>query len=317
VKVLVLGGDGFLGSHFVDQALKLGHYVTVFDRFPQKISKNLEHVRKKVRLFSGELAKRESLSDAIEGQEIVCHFVSVTTPAESWNDPYIEIDDNLKSSIQLFELAGQKKVKKIIFPSSGGTIYGPQREAVDESVVPNPVSPHGIIKLAAEHFLHHLQERFNIGVDIFRIGNLYGPRQPIQTLQGVITVWMKDILNGAEIQIYGDHKTVRDYVYVEDAAYLMTKSLFDVASSDTYNLGSGIGTSIFELFEIFKRVIQRPIRYRIHPRRPSDNSLIVLDSSKLVACFPGFSFQKLENKIAETWKYFKNRYQQTISDSDK
>jgi len=305
MKVLVLGGDGFLGSHFVDQAVSLGHEVTVFDRFPYQVSRNLEHQRRTVRFVSGEFANRDDLSKALEDKDIVYHFICTTNPAESWNDPFIEIEENLRTSIRLFELAVNKGVKKIVFPSSGGTVYGPQKKPVDEKAVPRPLSPYGITKLATEHFLHYYREHGGIEMDIYRIGNAYGPRQPIKRPQGVIAVWMQDILNGSEIHVYGDQNTLRDYIYIGDVVFLMTHSLNNLASSGVYNLGSGMGTSIIRLLEIFQTVVHEPIQYCIHPRRSLDNASIVLDSSKLISCFPGFKFQKLEDKIAVTWKYFK------------
>jgi len=311
MKILVLGGDGFIGSHFVDQAVSLGHDVTVFDRFPYKISRNLEKQRGKIRFVSGEFANRDDLSRCLDGQDVVYHFICATNPAESWNDPFIEIEDNLKDSIKLFELAAQKGIRKIVFPSSGGTVYGPQEKPVDEKAAPRPLSPYGIIKLATENFLHYFQVHSGIDVDIYRIGNAYGPRQPIQRPQGVIAVWMQDILNGSEIQVYGDRKTLRDYIYIKDIAFLMTHSLNYQASSGVYNLGSGVGTSIIRLLEIFQTVIDMPIKHCIQSRRTLDNASIVLDSSKLVANFPGFKFQNLEDKIAETWNYFKKQRQES------
>jgi UDP-glucose 4-epimerase len=307
VKILILGGDGFLGSNFVDQAVTLGHDVTVFDRFPYQYSRNLEHQRGKIKFISGEFANREDVSKATKGQDIVYHFVCATSPAGSWNDPYIEIEENLRTSIQFFEIATSAGVKKIVFPSSGGTVYGPQLRPVNESAIPRPFSPYGITKLSIEHFLHYFQKKFDIAVDIYRVGNAYGPRQPDQRPQGVIGVWMRDIINGSEIQVFGDQDTLRDYVYIEDVAFLMTGSLRDPIASGVYNLGSGEGTSIVRLLDIFKTSINTPFSYKIHPRRALDNSSIVLDSSKLLAFFPGFNFQKLEDKISVTWEYFKNR----------
>ncbi len=305
MKVLVLGGDGFLGSHFVDQAAALGHEVTVFDHFPYLVSKNLEHQRGKIRFVSGDFANRNDLSTVLEGQDIVYHFICVTNPSESWNDPFIEIDENLRNSIKFFELAVCKGVRKIVFPSSGGTVYGPQKKPVDENVVPRPLSPYGITKLATEHFLRYFHKHSGIQADIYRIGNPYGPRQPIQRAQGVIAVWMRDILRGSKIQVYGDHSTLRDYIYIKDVAYLMTHSLNNLDSSDVYNIGTGVGTSIISLLEIFQSVVDVPFRYYIHPRRPLDNPSIVLDSSKLSAQFHGFKFRELEDKLSETWNYFK------------
>jgi len=308
MNVLVLGGDGFIGSHFVDQAVKWGCAVTVFDRFPYRISNNLEHQRGTIRFVSGEFANRDDVGNALKNQDVVYHFISATSPAASWNDPYIEIEKNLHASIQLFELAGRCGVKKIVFPSSGGTVYGPQGSPVDESALPCPFSPYGITKLTIEHFLRYFQNKDGIAVDIYRIGNAYGPRQPHQNPQGVIGKWMQQILEGTEIQVYGDQSTLRDYVYVKDVVFLMTHSLKDLSISETYNLGSGRGISIIDLLDIFLQTIDGKFVYQIHPRRPLDNASIVLDSSKLLAHFPDFRFQKLEEKIPATWNHFKSRY---------
>jgi UDP-glucose 4-epimerase len=307
MRVLVLGGDGFLGSHLVDQAVSLGHEVTVFDRFPYGVSRNLEHQRRKVRFVSGEFANRTDLFKALEGQDVVYHFICATNPAESWDDPLVEIDENLRTSIQFFEMVARGSVRKIIFPSSGGTVYGPQETPVDEKTIPKPVTPYGIVKLSIENFLHYFVAKGNIQADIYRIGNAYGPRQPVERGQGVIAVWMREILKGNKIQVYGDRTTLRDYVYVKDIAFLMASSLNNLESSEVYNLGSGVGVSILGLLEIFKRVIDEPIQYAIHPRRSFDNASIILDSSKLLTQFPEFHFQELEDKIAETWQYVKRK----------
>ena len=309
MKILVLGGDGFLGSHFVDQAVSQGHEVTVFDRFPYQTSRNLEHQRGNIRFISGEFANREMLSDALKNQDIVYHFICATTPIESWNDPYIEIEENLRTSLQLCELAVQQGVRKIVFASSGGTVYGPQKRPVDEKATPHPFSPYGITKLATEYFLNYFREHSGITTDVYRIGNAYGPRQSMGRPQGVISVWMRDILAGTEVQVYGDETTLRDYVYIKDISFLMTHSLRGLGSSEVYNLGTGKGTSIIQLLNVFRAVLDTSIQYRIHPRRPSDNAVIVLDSSKLLAHFPGFQFQTLENKILETWKFVKRWHQ--------
>jgi UDP-glucose 4-epimerase len=305
MKILVLGGDGFLGSHFVDRAVGLGHEVTAFDRFPYQTSRNLEHQRDNIRFFSGEFANREMVSKALKNQDLIYHFICATTPIESWNDPYIEIEENLRTSLQLCELAVQQGVRKIVFVSSGGTVYGPQNQPVDEKVTPSPFSPYGITKLATEYFLKYFRIHSGLAADVYRVGNAYGPRQSMYRPQGVIPVWMRDILTGTEIQVYGDETTLRDYVYIKDIAFLMTHSLRDLDSSEVYNLGTGKGTSILQLLNIFQTVIDASIRYRIHPRRPSDNAVNVLESSKLMTHFPGVHFHALEEKIPETWEYVK------------
>ncbi|MGA2916329.1 MAG: NAD-dependent epimerase/dehydratase family protein [Sedimentisphaerales bacterium] len=308
MNILVLGGDGFIGSYFADKAVSLGHKVTVFDRFPYNVSKNLESQRGKVRFINGEFANRKQLAAALQNQTVVYHFICATTPVTSWQDPFIEIETNLRSSIQLGELAAIAGVKKIVFSSSGGTIYGRQKTVIKENTLPCPFNPYGIAKLATEHFLNYFREHRGVAVDIYRVGNAYGPRQPMDSPQGVIAVWMGRILNNDKIEVYGDANTVRDYVYVEDIAHLFTHSLNDIESSDIYNLGSGQGVSVLKLLEVFRTVIDKPFKYKIFSRRKCDNTSVILDSSKLLSFFPGFKFQKIEDKIRDTWLYVKEQH---------
>lgn len=284
MNVLIMGGDGFIGSHVVDKIIELGHRVTVFDRFSNRATKHLEHQRGNLSFLSGEFANRDILKRALENQEVVYHFICMTDPASSWNDPFIEIEQNLRDSIHFFELASESGVRKIVFPSSGGTIYGPQYGRITEDILPKPFSPYGITKLATEHFLNYFKERVNMASDIYRIGNAYGPRQPLNNPQGVIGTWMKHILEGSEVQVFGDRQTLRDYVYVEDIAFLMTHSLSNFDSSRTYNLGTGIGVSILDLLEVFIDTIDHPFPYQIHPRRSFDNTSVILDRNPLVLC---------------------------------
>jgi len=232
MNILILGGDGFLGSHVADQMVSLEHKVTVFDRFPYKVSKNLQHQKNNINFVSGEFANRDLLSAALKKQDIVFHFISASTPATSWSDPFIEIDANLKESVQFFELASEAGVRKIVFPSSGGTIYGYQNYLIKEKeTMPNPFCPHGIAKLATEFFLQYFKKRMGINYDVYRIGNVYGPRQSITSPQGVIASWMRSILDGEIINVYGNEKTLRDYIYISDVSFLMTHSLKQVLFS--------------------------------------------------------------------------------------
>jgi len=309
VKILVLGGNGFLGSHLVDRVVDLGHEVSVFDRTPLRLTRNLEHLWGRVRLINGEFENRRLLREALEGQDVVYHFIGATYPLASWKDPFIEIDLSLRNSVTMFDIAAEVGVKKIVFPSSGGTVYGRQKPPFTEETQTQPFSPYGIAKLATEHFLNYYRDYNGIAADIYRIGNPYGPRQPTGSVQGVINIWMEAILNGEELPVFGDESNIRDYIYVGDVAYLMTYSLSDLTSSETFNLGTGRGTSIMELLEIFKATLDVDFKYRVLPRRPSDNVSSVLDTSKLTAHFPGFSFQPMEDKLRETWEDIKSRYE--------
>jgi len=302
VKVLVLGGDGFLGSHFVDYAVTRGHEVTAFDRFPTGGTRNLEHIRNDIRIFSGEFANRDDVMRALEYQEIAYHFISATNPAASWNDPFVEIDENIRQSVQFFEFAVQQGVPKVVFLSSGGTVYGRQEGLISEDTPQRPFSPYGIGKLAIEHFLNYYREHGHLQTDIYRVGNVFGPRQPMHRPQGVIAVWMNAILRGQEVLVYGDNSTVRDYIYVADVVRLLGHSLASPDTSGIYNVGSGHGVSITELLTLFKRVIGTNFSYRLLPRRDFDNESVILDCNRLLSLCPGFNFSDFEEKLGSTWR---------------
>jgi UDP-glucose 4-epimerase len=144
-----------------------------------------------------------------------------------------------------------------------------------------------------------------VAFDIYRIGNPYGPRQPAPRPQGVIATWMRAILDGRELQVYGDAGTLRDYVFIDDVAFLMTRSLQDCHASALYNIGTGQGISPLALIEVLRSVVDRPFEFRAHPRRPCDNPAIVLDGRRLLSYFPGFTYTALEEGVARTWRAFK------------
>ena len=304
MNILVLGGDGFLGSHLIDKIDLSEHRVTVFDRFKYDKSVNLEHVRDKIIFKAGEFANKPALSDALKDQDIVYHFISCTSPPISWNDPLIEIDQNLGSSIPLFDLSSNLGVKKIVFASSGGTVYGLQNKTtIDEATTPHPYVPYGITKLTIEYFLNYFHKKTGLSYDIFRIANPYGPRQPMNTPQGVIAIWMDSILKGKEIAVFGNSTSIRDYIYVEDVATLLTQSLNELETPNIYNVGSNEGISILELLEYFKKIIVTPFKYIIQEKREFDNLAIVLDSTKIYSKFPNFIPTNLETGLIKTWKF--------------
>lgn len=306
MNVLVLGGDGFIGSHFVEYALSRGCQLSVFGRFSCGATRNLEHLHNSIKLISGEFANRDDVAKAVKGQDIVYHFISTTSPASSWNDPFIEIDENIRRSVQFFKIASEHGVQKIAYVSSGGTVYGRHEGVTDENVLERPFTPYGIGKITIEHFLNYYREHGQLEADIYRVGNAYGPRQPMHRPQGVIAHWMNSILHEQDVLVYGDSKTLRDYIFVDDVAELIGQSLESLSDSGTYNVGSGQGIAVTELLAIFKRVIKHRFSVRMLPRRDFDNVSTILDCKRILTKCPGFKFSNFEEKLAETWQYVRN-----------
>jgi len=305
VKVLVLGGDGFVGSHLVDVLVAQDHEVTVFGHFPDGITRRLKHVVDRITLLDGDFANRTDVVSAVTGQDVIYHLISATNPAVSWNDPFMEINLNISYSVQLFEIASAARVRKVVYLSSGGTVYGKQQGIITEDALPRPFSPYGIGKLTIEHFLNYYIDHGRLHADIYRVGNAFGTRQPIHEAQGVIANWMYRLLNDESLLVYGDNETLRDYIFVEDVAYLITNSVRAIDESNTYNLGSGRGVSILELLNIFVKIFDFPVKYNILPRRDHDNLSVILDSKRLLSRFPDFKFMPLETALKATWAHVK------------
>ena len=294
MKILIIGGGGFLGYNLAKIMSSLDHDVSIIDKATKKSNLSVNYIQ-------ADIFDNNKLIKALKNIDIIYYLACTSNPIISWENPLKGIQENVTPTINVFIKAVESGVKKIVFPSSGGTVYGKQKYLINEKNPPQPFSPYAIEKIAIEYYLNYFKEKNSIAYDVYRIANMYGKNQPIKKGLGVIGIWMNSILNDKTINLYGDKETKRDYVYVEDVAYLMTHSLKDITSSDTYNIGTGNGKSIINLLNIFKKVINRSFKVNIIPRRFSDNQSAVLNSKKLLKYFPDFKYQKVEDKIYELW----------------
>jgi UDP-glucose 4-epimerase len=299
--VLVTGGTGFVGSHFVDAALAAGHDVTALVR----AGTQGDHNDDRVNYIEHDFDQPEALAAIMTHQDVFAHFAWASDPVEGWCNPSIEVEANIRLSIELFEACVAAGVKKILFASSGGTVYGSYEGLICEDVVPRPFNPYGIGKLTVEHFLAYYQKRSGVDVDVYRIGNAYGPRQRVEKKQGVLPRWMDQIYRGEPVDVFGGEGTLRDYIHVQDVAVLMETGLNDLAASGTYNLGTGIGTSVLQLVQLLQENIDRPFEVHHAPRRESDNTSCILDARRILGRVPDFRFRQLADEIAPTWEAFK------------
>ncbi|MEK7725305.1 MAG: NAD-dependent epimerase/dehydratase family protein [Acidobacteriota bacterium] len=239
---------------------------------------------------------------------MVYHFVSQTIPATSWNEPLVEIENNLKPFLKFIEIASENEVKKICFASSGGTIYGFQQDALNEEHLTEPFSPYGIIKRTIESFLQYAKQKHQLNYDIYRMSNVYGEGQDIGKGLGFINTALEKIAHNESVVIYGDGENVRDYVYVRDVAKLLTLSLEkNINDSDIYNLSSNHPVSLNELVDLMKSILGINFEVKYLPMRASDNRKVVLDNAKIMKHFDQLSLTPLENGIEQTYNYLKNK----------
>lgn len=306
-KCLVLGGDGFLGSHLVDDLVERGYDVRVFDRFHQGRIKNLNHLKGKIEFHKGDFLKKQDLSRALRGIDYVFHFVSLSTPASTANDPQREIKLNLEGTLQLLDLCVKHGVQKVIFPSSGGAVYGDALDEVaNETTQARPMSPYAVTKLAIEEHLHFYRRQHGLQFIIYRIANPYGERQDPNGIQGAIPIFMKHMMKNETIELYGN--TVRDYIYIKDVTGFIAENFAEQHQNSTYNVGSGRGVALFELVLMLSKTTQAVPRIKRLDKRPFDVQKIVLDISRVSEEFGFYPMTSLEVGLEKTAAYLKQKY---------
>lgn len=276
---LVLGGAGFIGSHLSEALQRAGHHVRIFARphgdrlawFPRASG---------FETFTGDFLNPQSLLPALRGAEIVFHLVSTTLPKSSNDNPMYDVETNLLGTLRLLELCRGQKVRKVVFVSSGGTVYGvPQRVPLDENHPTDPTCSYGIHKLAVEKYLHLARVVHGLDYCVLRPANLYGPRQRLDIAQGAVAVFLDRAMRGAAIEIWGDGSVVRDYVYVEDAVQAIVAAMAFDGEPRVFNVGSGAGVSLNQLVEQVRALVARPVRVEYKAARSLDVPVNVLDSS--------------------------------------
>ncbi|MEJ5314680.1 MAG: NAD-dependent epimerase/dehydratase family protein [Anaerolinea sp.] len=252
MKILVTGGAGFIGSHVVDLMIEAGHDVVVVDNLSTGRQRNLNP---KARFYQVDIRDPE-LRYVFEQEkpDVVDHHAAQMNVRRSVTDPLYDADVNIRGSVHLLELCREFHVRKIIYISSGGAVYGePVYLPCDEEHPVRPLCPYGLTKYAFELYLYIYQQNYGIDYTVFRYPNVYGPRQDPLGEAGVIAIFTGQMLRGQPVTIYGSGEQVRDYVHVHDCALANLLAL-ENGSGRVYNLGSGQGTSVNELFRRLKSI---------------------------------------------------------------
>lgn len=252
VNSVVIGANGFIGSHIVDALVKQGHKVTAFDRFS---SDTTRFESDSVSIMAGDFLSRSDIETAVSGQDYVFHFLSTTTPATAEDDPTLDIRTNVAQTVELLEAVSAADVQHLYFSSTGGAIYGPQGLGTySETDRAMPISPYGIGKLTIEHYLDYFRAKKGLASTSFRISNPYGPRQKAQTKQGLIPIALRNIQQGKPVVRFGDGSMVRDYVYVTDAVDMIVRTVGKDSEHNLYNIGSGHGISVNEVIATLQSI---------------------------------------------------------------
>ena len=250
MNILVTGGAGFIGSHIVDKYLEHGHNVTIIDNLS---TGKKENINPKAQFIELDI-KDNTIKKVFEkgNFDILSHQAAQMDVRVSVNDPKFDAQNNIIGSLNLYENCKEYGVKKIIFASSGGTVYGEQNEfPCSEDHSTNPLSPYGIGKLTNEHYLYYYKEVYGISSVALRYGNVYGPRQNPNGEAGVIAIFANKFINNEQPVINGDGLITRDYIYISDVVEANLKSL-DENVNGIYNVTTGIETNVNDIFKVLK-----------------------------------------------------------------
>jgi UDP-glucose 4-epimerase len=305
-KVLVIGANGFIGSHLVDELAAGGHEVTAFDRFSSQDPVFLPNPT--VRLVVGDFLNRSDLELALAGQEYVLHFLSMTSPATAEDDPTLDVRTNIGQTVELLELCVSAGIRHFYFASTGGAIYGPQgKSEYVETDHTLPISPYGIGKLTIENYLRYFRAKHELESTSFRLSNPYGPRQGPHRKQGLIPIALRQIAEGNPVVQFGDGSMVRDYIYVEDLARMVASTLGKKTPHDVFNIGSGHGHSVSHVLDSLRRITGVHFDIEVQPTPPTFVDNVVLDTTRFRSQFGNFALTPLDEGVRRTYKEIRSQ----------
>lgn len=297
MRFLVIGGNGFLGSSLVEGLRSRGEEVRVLDVSHARSDFDWSGVDYRI----GGLEHEAQLSDALNGVDCVYHLASTTIPSSSNRDPLFDVSSNLIGSLRLIQAMVASSVRRIVFFSSGGTVYGdPDRIPVPENRPLRPISSYGVVKAAIENYLLMYRKLGVLDPLILRPSNPYGPRQSGSSVQGAVSVFLAKARSDATISIWGDGSIVRDYIYIDD---LIDLAIIGGCSAEcgVFNAGSGIGHSLNEVCAFVGQATGKELRIEYLPGRDFDVSKIVLDVSAARECFGWSPRTTLREGIERTY----------------
>ena len=303
MKILVTGGAGFIASHIVDALIDEGHEVVIIDNLTtgREININPKAIFYKIDV-------RDDLSSIFEKHkfDVVNHHAAQIDVRRSVNDPIYDANVNIIGTLNLLQNCVKYNVKKFMFASTGGAVYGEQDYfPADENHKQQPLSPYGISKLAVEKYIYFYKEVHGLKYTILRYANIYGPRQNPLGEAGVVCIFLDKILAGDQPIINGSGEQTRDYVYVKDVVKANLLTLND-EESEIYNVGTGIETSVNKLFELINENFENKIKEVHGPAKPGEQMRSVITSDKLFKKFGWKPSTLLKDGLKETINYYKS-----------
>jgi len=307
MNILVTGGAGFIGSHIVDAYIQEGHHVVVLDNLS---TGKREQVHPNATFHKIGLMDDE-VKDIFEKEniEVINHHAAQISVTHSVADPAFDAKINIVGSLKLLELAVSHKVRKFIYASTGGALYGEQDYyPADEEHPKQPLSPYGIAKLTVEQYLHYYQENYDIQPAILRYSNVYGPRQDPHGEAGVVAIFCKQLLKNQNPVIFGDGEQTRDFVSVFDVVNANLKALPENCKG-IYNVGTGKETSVNTIAANLTKASGKSLSPQHNPPRRGEQRRSAIDYEKFNRDHGWQPTQALDESLKDTFDFFANSSQ--------
>ena len=303
---LILGGAGFIGSHLADSLLAEGYNVVIFDKI-NCYKGNINHLLKEIKLIEGDFNNDIDIKNALYKVDFVYHLVSTTLPQSSNLNPAYDVESNVLGSIKLFEECVNHAIKKVVFLSSGGTVYGiPKETPIKETHACNPLCSYGITKIAIEKYLNLFNYLHELDYSVIRLSNPYGERQNPNVAQGVISVFLKKVFTGDLIEIWGDGSVVRDYIYINDVSSALVKVIQKKSTEKIFNVSSATGYSLKQIINCIEMVTKKGAKINYtNLNRKFDVSINLLDNTLFKQEYEWLPETSLEAGIENTWNWIK------------
>jgi len=302
MNILVTGGAGFIGSHIVDTYIREGHRVAVLDNLS---TGKRERVHPDAKFYDMDLIDPE-VKGIFEKEKIeaINHHAAQISVTQSVADPAFDAEINIVGSLKLLELAATYKVKKIVFASTGGALYGEQDYyPADEEHPTQPMSPYGIAKLTVERYLNYYRENFSIQPTILRYSNVYGPRQDPHGEAGVVAIFCKQLLKDQQPVIFGDGEQTRDFVSVFDVVNANLKALSENCQG-TYNVGTSEETSVNAVTALLIKSSGKALSPQYNPPRMGEQRRSCIDYRKFNKDHGWQPTQVLDKGLKDTFDFF-------------
>jgi UDP-glucose 4-epimerase len=305
LNILITGGAGFIASHISDAYIAQGHQVAIVDDLSGGVRAN---INPKAAFYQLDI-RSEKLEEIFRKErfDVVSHHAAQMDVRKSVADPKFDASVNVLGGLNVFECARKYGVKKIIFSSTGGAIYGEQDFfPADEEHPMRPLSPYGITKLCTEKYLYYYKQTYGIDYVVLRYANVYGPRQNPHGEAGVVAIFCDKLLKGEEPVINGDGKQTRDYVFVADVVKANVMALH-AEGTNIFNIGTGIETDVNKLFHVLRDELFPSCPERHGPAKAGEQQRSVITAGKIHSMLGWQPSVSLDEGLRLTAKYFKQK----------